>query len=147
MSLQETIKKDMFQAMKARDAKRKATLTYLSSELKRVAIDKRVDILSDDESMAILQKQLKQQKESLDAALTANRADLEATCRFEMEVISEYLPKAPTEAESQALADAIIAELGATEMKDMGRVMSEVTKKCPMVDKGKLSGYVKSRLS
>ena len=147
MSLQSRIQQDMIAALKARDQARRGALSFVASELKRVAIDKRVDELSDAEAIGILQKQLKLRQEAADQAKAVSRQDLLDANLYEIGIISEYLPKALGEAETAALAKAVIAEIGATSMKDMGRVMAECSKREAAADKGMLSTIVKQQLS
>ena len=146
MSLQQKVQKDMIAALKARDQQRREALSFVASELKRVAIDKRIDELPDADAVAVLQKQLKLRQEAADQARSANRQDLLDQNEYEMKLISEYLPKALSAEETAALADTVIADLGATSMKDMGKVMAECANRSPAVDKGTLSGVVKAKL-
>jgi uncharacterized protein YqeY len=136
----------MIAALKARDANRRSALSFVASELKRVAIDKRLDELPDAEAIGVLNKQLKQRQEAAEQARSANRPDLLEQNEYEIRVISEYLPRPLSEADTRALAAAVIAELSATTMKDMGRVMAEATKREPSTDKGLLSAIVKGLL-
>lgn len=147
MSVQSKIQHDMIAALKARDANRRAALSFLGSELKRVSIDKRVDELSDAEAIAILQKQLKLRHEAADQARAVNRTDLLEQNNYEIGVISEYLPRALSEEDTRALANRVIADLAATTMKEMGRVMAEASKREPAADKTLLSTIVKQALS
>ena len=147
MSLQSRIQADMIAALKARDANRRQALSFVGSELKRAAIDKRIDELTDADAIQILQKQLKLRQEAADQARAVNRADLLEANMYEITVISEYLPKAPSEADTRTLAAAVIKDLGAASMKDMGRVMAECTAREPGVDKTLLATVVKQALS
>jgi len=136
----------MIAALKARDQQRRSALSFVASELKRVAIDKRLDELPDADAVSILQKQLKLRQEAADQAKAVNRADLLEQNLYEIGVISEYLPKALSAEDTAALADAVIRDLSATSMKDMGRVMAEAAKREAAVDKGVLSTVVKAKL-
>lgn len=146
-SLQSRIQKDMIAALKARDANRRQALSFVASELKRVAIDKRIDELPDADAIAILQKQLKLRQEAADQARAVNRLDLVEPNLYEITVISEYLPKALSEEDTRTLAAAVVKDLAATSMKDMGKVMAECTKREPAADKGILSTMVKQALA
>jgi uncharacterized protein YqeY len=146
MSLQKRIQQDMIAALKAKDAPRRGALSFVASELKRVAIDKRLEELPDPEAVSVLQKQLKLRQEAADQARAVNRADLLEANEYEIKVISEYLPKALSAEETTALAEKVIADLGAGSMKDMGKVMAECANRAPSVDKGTLSAVVKAKL-
>jgi uncharacterized protein len=146
MPVQEQLQKDMIAALKAKDTQRRSALSFVVSEMKRVAIDKRQDLLTDPEAIAVLQKQLKLRQEAAEQAKGANRADLLEQNEYEIKVISEYLPKALSEDETRELAKKAIAAVGATSMKDMGKVMAEAGKE-PAVDKSVLSNIVKQLLS
>lgn len=137
----------MIAALKARDAQRRSALSFVASELKRVAIDKRLDELPDPDAIGILQKQLKLRQEAYDQAKAVNRDDLAEQNMYEITVISEYLPKALDENATRELAKAVIAELGATSMRDMGKVMAEASKREAAVDKSLLSTIVKQLLA
>lgn len=147
MSLQAQIQSDMIAALKARDQKKRGALSFIASELKKLAIDKRVDGLADAETISVLQKQLKLRKEVVETSLAANRKDLADDAEYEIGVIQAYLPKALGEPETRELALKVIADLGASSMKDMGKVMAECTSREPGVDKGVLSSIVKTSLS
>jgi uncharacterized protein YqeY len=147
MSVQTQIQQDMIQALKARDQERRNALSFLASELKRVAIDKRITELPDADAIAILQKQLKLRHEAIESAKNAGRAELVTQNEYEVGLIESYLPKGLTNEEMTALAERVIARLGATSMRDMGKVITECTAEAPGVDKSKLSAVVKAKLS
>lgn len=147
MSLHEKIQHDMVAALKARDAKRRSALSYLASEIKKIAVDRRVNPVPDADCVAIFQKQLKLRQEAIETARTANRADLVENNEYEIGVIQEYLPKAPGADEMRALAEKVIFDLGVTSMKDMAKVMSASTAQNPALDKGAYSAIVKELLS
>lgn len=146
MSLQQRIQQDMIAALKARDAKRRSALSFVASEIKKVAIDTRVESLPDPEAIAVLRKQLKLRQEAAEQARSANRADLLEQNEYEIAVISEYLPAAPSAEQMTELARKVIADLGAASMRDMGRVIAECATREPAVDKGALSAIVKAKL-
>lgn len=137
----------MTAALKARDSERRAALSYLFSELKAVAVEKGDRTgLPDADVVSILQKQKKSRDETLKAAEDGNRDDLAAKTRYEIALISEYLPEAPSEAQVEEVVRAVIADLGATTMRDMGKVMAEVPNRLAGTDKSVLSGVVKKLL-
>jgi uncharacterized protein len=146
MSIQASIQEAMVRALRERDRPRKEALSFLLSELKTAAINKRVPELSDAEAVALLQKQLRQREESREAAQKAARDDLAAASEYEIALIREYLPQALGEEETRQLAAQVIQDLGAASMRDMGRVMAEAASRAPAVDKGLLSAIVKAQL-
>jgi len=138
---------DMVAALKARDTERRAALSFLVSELKAVAVDRRIAELPDVDAISVLQKQKKQREETLKSAEDGGRDDMAAKVRYEIALIGEYLPDAPGEEQVEAIAREVIADLGATGMRDMGKVMAEVPNRLAGVDKSMLSGVVKRLLS
>jgi uncharacterized protein YqeY len=147
MSIQSTIHEAMVQAMRQRDRQRKDALSFLLSEMKTAAINRRVAELSDAEAVSLLQKQLRQREESLEAARAAGRGELAEANEYEIRLIREYLPDAPGEDETRELAAQVIRDLGARSMRDMGRVMAEASGRLPGVDKALLSRLVRAELS
>jgi len=134
-------------AMKARDKNRVATLRMVNSEIKRIEVDERRE-LTDEDVLGILNRMLKQRHDSLSQFEAAGREDLAEKERFEIGVIREFMPE-PLSAEAlAALVDEVVASTGATEMKDMGRVMGALKPKVQgRADMGALSGLVKARLA
>jgi len=147
MSIYSQIQADMTAALKARDSERRAALSFLFSELKAVAIDKRVPELPDADSVTMLQKQRKLRDETLKSAEDGGREDLAVKTRYEIALIAEYLPESPSEAQVEETVRAVIADLGATSMRDMGKVMAEVPNRLAGTDKSVLSGVVKRLLT
>ncbi len=148
MSIYSQIQADMTAALKARDSERRAALSFLFSELKAVAVDKRLlPELPDSESVPVLQKQKKLREETLKSAEDGGRDDLAAKTRYEIALIAEYLPESPSETQVEEVVRAVIADLGATSMRDMGKVMAEVPNRLAGTDKSVLSGVVKKLLS
>lgn len=147
MTLQERLANDNKEALKARDTKRRTAISFLLAEVKRLAIDKRQESLSDPEAVSVLQKQLKMRQESLEQAKKANREDLAADNLYEIDIIQSYLPKTLSDEDTKTLAQAVVNDLGARTVKDMGPVMAEAARREPGVDKGLLSRHVKALLS
>ena len=146
MSLREKITEDMKTAMKARETEKLGAIRLLQSALKQKEVDERV-VLTDDMVLAIIEKMLKQRKDSIEQYRAGNRPDLVAKEQFEVSVLSAYMPTQLSEAEVAAIIDAVIAEAGATSGKDMGRVMNLLRPKVAgRADMGKLSGLIKARL-
>lgn len=145
--LQARISEDTKIAMKARDKARVATLRMVNSEIKRVEVDERRE-LSDEDVLGILNRMLKQRRDSLNQFEKAERMDLAEQERFEIAVIESFMPESLSEQELDALIARVVAEVGATTMKEMGQVMglikSEVTGRADM---GLVSSKVKAQLS
>lgn len=140
----------MKEAMKAGDKGRLATLRLIQSALKDRDIEARTTggTVGDAEILAMLQKMMKQRQESLSIYEKAGRDDLAATERQEIAVISEFLPKAMAEEEVRAAIKAAIAESGAKEPKDMGKVIGVLRGKyAGQMDFGKVSPMVKDMLA
>ena len=113
--------------MRARDKERVATLRMVNAEVKRLEVDERRD-LSDDDIFAILNKMLKQRQDAQGQYRDAGREDLAAIEAYEISVIQTFLPEQMDEDELAAFVAAIISEVGAGGMQDMGKVMGELKK-------------------
>ena len=147
MTLREKIFDDMKTAMKARASEKLAAIRLLQAALKQKEVDERVE-LTDDMVLTIIEKMLKQRRDSIEQFTAGNRFDLVAKEEFEVGVLSAYMPQQLTEAEVLAILDGVIAETGATSAKDMGKVMNALRPKVAgRADMGKLSAMVKARLS
>ncbi|WP_428242301.1 GatB/YqeY domain-containing protein [Gynuella sp.] len=146
MSLKERLQEEMKSAMRAKDKDRLSTIRLMLAELKRVEVDERIE-LPDERILAILDKMQKQRRDSINQFEQAKREDLAAKERSELEVIAEFLPEPLGEAELNALIDAAIAEVGASSMADMGKVMALVKPKAQgRADMSEISKAVKGRL-
>ena len=142
-----SIKAAMKDAMRAKEKERLATIRLIQAEFKRVEVDERIE-LDDDRVIAILDKMVKQRRDSVRQYLDANREDLAAIETAEIEVIQTFLPAPLTEDEISAMIDSVIAETGAESMRDMGKVVGML--KGPMqgrADMAVVSKQVKDRLS
>lgn len=143
------ISNDIKEAMKARDKVRLETLR----NIKKVFLEAKTapganDELADDAAMKILQKLAKQGKESAATYSQQNRPDLAEAELAQVAVIEEYLPKALSEAEIEVIVKEVIAQVGATTMKDMGKVMGMASKKMAgQAEGGVISGIVKKLLA
>ncbi|HRE14778.1 MAG TPA: GatB/YqeY domain-containing protein [Usitatibacteraceae bacterium] len=147
MSLRERVNEDMKAAMKAREAERLGTLRLLLAALKQREVDERIT-LDDAGVIAVIEKMLKQRRDSVEQYDKAGRADLAAVERAEMAVLSGYLPQPLSDAEIAAIVSAAIAEAGAKSPADMGKVMAIVKPKVAgRADMGKLSAQVKAALA
>ena len=147
MSLKDQITEDMKTAMRAKDSERLGTIRLLQAAMKQKEVDERIE-LDDAAIIAIVDKLLKQRKDSITAFESANRQDLADVEKAEMEVLKVYLPVRMTEAEITAAVQAIVADLGATGPGDMGKVMGAVkTQLAGKADMGLVSAAVKAALT
>jgi uncharacterized protein YqeY len=129
---------DMKAAMKGGDKPRLEVLRMLISELKKKAIDAKVDNLPDDEEAAVLQKAIKTRADSVSQAKAANRPEIAAKEQFEIDVITGYLPKQMDAAEVTAKVKEVAAAIGYQGGKDTGRFMKEWMAKYKGLADGKL---------
>ena len=133
-------------AMRAKDKERLATLRLATSALKQVEVDERVE-LDDTRVLAILDKMVKQRKDSVEQFTQGGRDDLAQKELAEIEVLKEFLPEAMDDAAIAAIIQAAIAETGAESMKDMGNVMAIVKPQVQgRADMGAVSKKVKELL-
>lgn len=116
------LENDLKDAMRAGDDIRKRTIRMALAAIKQTEIDKQI-VLDETGVIGILQKEVKTRRESLEEAQRADRADLSAALEAEIKVLNGYLPEAMDTAELTTLAEAVIAEVGATSPSDMGKVM------------------------
>jgi uncharacterized protein len=123
MSLKARILDDVKQAMRAGERERLGALRLITASIKQVEVDQRID-MNDEQVLAVLDKMVKQRRESLEQFEKAGRDDLAAKERLELAVIQAYLPEPLGEAELQALIQSTIQSLGATSARDMGPVMN-----------------------
>lgn len=146
-TLKETLTETVKTAMKARDLEKVKVLRNVQAVIKQIEIDRQID-LDDAGVLEILQKQTKQRQESL-AIFNANgREDLAEKEQFEIDVISEFLPQAMSEAEITTLVEAEISAQGATSMQQMGSVMNALkTKTAGRADPALISKLVKAKLA
>jgi len=147
MSLKNKITEDMKDAMRAKDAARLGTVRLLLAAMKQKEVDERV-VLTDADVLGIIDKMVKQRRESIAQFEKAGRKDLADAEKAEIAVLSAYLPQQMSEAEvGAAIADAI-KETGAAGVKDMGKVMAMLKAKLAgRTDMGKVSGLVKAKLA
>ena len=147
MSLKARITEDMKNAMRAKDSARLGAIRLLQSAIKQREVDERIE-LEDTQVIEAIEKMLKQRRDSISQYEAANRHDLADVEKFEVTVLQEYLPQALTDGEVGAILEQVIAETGASGIKDMSKVMAAVK---PLVvgraDMGKISGLIKTRLS
>ena len=134
-------------AMRAKDSARLSTVRLLLAAMKQKEVDERVE-LGDADVLAILEKMVKQRRESIAQFESAARQDLADKEKAEIEVLSAYLPQKLGDAEIQKEINSIISESGAAGPKDMGKVMALLkTRLAGRADMGAVSALVKARLS
>lgn len=129
MSLFEQIQKDYTQARRDKDELKKKVLNVLFSDLKYIKVNKQLETVDDKDSIAAIQKSVKQANESLEAARSRGDADLIAEIEAEIEVLTAYLPEALSMDELLKIARDVKAEVGASSPSDMGLMMKSVMPK------------------
>jgi len=147
MSLKATILDDMKTAMRAKDAPTLSTIRLLQAAIKQREVDERIE-LDDTNVISVIEKMLKQRRDSIAAYESANRQDLADVEKQEITVLQKYLPQPLSESEVAEIIEAAINETGAASMKDMGKVMGIIKPQVAgRADMGKLSGLIKAKLS
>jgi hypothetical protein len=137
MSLKQKLQEDLKSSMKNKDTVRKSVVTLIRASIKQSEVDNRVE-LEDEDIINIISKQLKQRKDVLVQFKNAKREDLVSEAEAEIEVLKEYLPQQLSEEELNEIVKSTISELGATSMKDMGKIMSAIKPKVKGRADGKL---------
>jgi len=147
MSLKSKITDDMKAAMKAKEAQRLSAIRLLLAAVKQREVDERKD-LSDGEIAAVIEKMIKQRRDSISQFQAANRQDLVAGETFELNLLSAYLPQQLTDAEIATEVSAAVAQTGAKSAADMGKVMGVLKGKLAgRADLAKVSAQVKAKLA
>ncbi|MEL0192274.1 MAG: GatB/YqeY domain-containing protein [Halieaceae bacterium] len=142
-----TVKAEMKAAMKARDKERLATIRLIQAEFKRVEVDERIDI-DDARALSILDKMVKQRRDSSTQYRDAGREELAAKEDAEIAVIQEFLPEQLSTADIEALIDEALAGIDATGMAAMGPLMGAIKPKLQgRADMGEVSKLVKAKLT
>ena len=147
MSLKVRIGDELKAAMRAGDVRRRDALRLLLAALKQREVDERRD-LTDPDVIAVIERMLKQRRDSITQFEKGGRQDLADAERFEVEVLQGYLPQALSDAEIAAAVAAVIGETGAKSPADMGRVMAALKGRLAgRADMGKVSALVKAKLA
>ena len=147
MSLKARISDDMKAAMRARETERLGTIRLLLAAIKQREVDERIE-LDDVQTLAVLEKMLKQRRDSITQYDAANRQDLADAERAEVTVIEAYLPAKLSETEIDELVAAAIASTGASSARDMGKVVAAVKEQAAgRADMAVVSARVKARLA
>ena len=147
MSLKTQLTEDMKAAMKSGEKDRLGVIRLINAAIKQKEVDERIE-MTDALVLAVLEKMVKQRKDSISQYEAAGREDLAAIERYELGVIDVYLPAKLGEAEVLAAIDAAITETGATSAADMGKLMAVLKPKLAgQADMGEVSKLVKQRLA
>ncbi len=137
----------MKDAMRAKDTARLGAIRLLLAAIKQREVDERIE-LTDADVIAVIEKMLKQRRDSITAFESANRTDLADIEKYEVSVLQTYMPKQLSDDELNQIISQVIADSGAQGVKDMGKVVGLIK---PLVagvaDMGKVSGLIKTRLS
>lgn len=147
MGLREQITEDMKAAMRAKEAGKLGTIRLIIAEVKRKEVDER-SVVNDEQTLAIIEKMIKQRKDSISQFEAGNRSDLADIERAELAVLAGYMPAGLSEEQIAAEVAGAVAASGATGPQDMGRVMAIVRPKMPAgTDMGAVSALIKKALA
>jgi hypothetical protein len=147
MSLRQQITEDMKAAMRAGDNKRRDAIRLLQAAIKQREVDERIE-LDDAAVVAVIEKMLKQRRDSISQYEAAKRQDLADAEKYEVDVLQTYMPQALNDSEIEEALAEVIAATGAQGQQDMGKVMALLKPKLAgRADMGKVSSLVKAKLS
>ncbi|MCG7959599.1 MAG: GatB/YqeY domain-containing protein [Candidatus Thiodiazotropha taylori] len=145
--LKQRIQDDVKTAMKAKDKERLGTLRLITAAIKQREVDERAE-LDDSQVLAILDKMIKQRRDSVEQYESAGRQELADREKSEIAIIEEYLPAGLSDEEVASMIESAIQEVGAAGMQDMGKVMGKLKPQMQgRADMGKVSGLVKQKLA
>jgi len=145
--LKQRLNEDMKTALKAGDKRRLGIIRLINAAIKQREVDERIE-LDDPQILAVLDKMVKQRRDSITQYEAVKRTDLADQERFEIDVCQEYMPAALSAEEINLLVESAVAESGATSIKDMGKVMAILRPQVQgRADVGAVSALVKQRLS
>ncbi|HAH19767.1 MAG: glutamyl-tRNA amidotransferase [Omnitrophica WOR_2 bacterium GWF2_43_52] len=146
--LEEKILEDYKQALKAKDAEKVSTISFLRSQMKNLAIDKRQNALTDEDVISVLRKLVKQRRDSIEQFKAGNRQDLVEKEAKELEILLAYLPQQVSDEKMKEIIEEVVKATGATSIQDMGKVMKELMAKFAGRSDNKLvSELVRQRLT
>jgi uncharacterized protein YqeY len=141
------INEDMKAAMRAKEKERLGTIRLILAAIKQREVDERIE-LDDTQVLAVLDKMVKQRRDSIEQYMNAGREELADKERFELDLIQGYMPAALSEAELDAIIKEVVVAVGASSMQDMGKVMAELKPKIQgRADMGQVSQKVKAAIS
>ena len=147
MSLKAQISDDMKSAMKAGDKDRLKVVRLILAAIKQVEVDKRIE-LDDAAVLGVLEKMVKQRRDSVEQFQKGNRNDLADIELAEIKVLEEYLPEQLSDAELGAMVDEVIRSTGAESIRDMGKVMGAIKSQAAgRADMGAVGAMVKAKLN
>jgi len=147
MSLKQQINDQVKQAMKAGEKARLKVLRMLTAAIKQKEVDERVE-LDDAQVLAIIDKQVKQRRESIEQYTAGGRAELAEAEQAEIDILSDFLPEQLGDDELAAMIDQVIADTGASSMADMGKVMGQLKPKVQdRADMKQVSAAVRAKLA
>lgn len=136
MSLKEQLKEELKEAMRAKDIVKRDSIRAINTMIKQIEVDNRVE-LNDEEVIKLIQSGIKKREESIAQYKMANRDDLVQKEQEQIDVFMQYLPKQLTDEELEIALKEIINEVGATSMKDMGKIMNPAKEKIGACADGK----------
>ncbi len=146
-SLKNQIQREVITAMKAKDKPRLATIRLITAAIKQIEVDERIE-LDNTRVITMLDKMVKQRRESISQFKTAGRDELVAQEAFEIDIIQEFLPQPLSEEEVEVIINTAIEQTNAGSIKDMGKVMGIVRPQIVgRADMGEISGKIKTMLS
>jgi uncharacterized protein YqeY len=146
LNLKQQISEDLKAAMRAADTKRRDAIRLLQAAIKQREVDERIQ-LDDAAVVGVLEKMLKQRRDSIVQFEAAHRHDLADAEKYEMSVLQAYMPQALSDAEVEEAVSEAISVVGAKGQQDMGRVMAQLKSRLSgRADMGKVSSFVKTKL-
>ena len=147
MTLKETLSEDMKSAMRAKDSEKLATIRLINAAIKQREVDERIE-LGDDQVLSVIEKMIKQRKDSITQFEAGGRQDLADKEKSEITVLAAYMPAQMSEAELQAEVAAAVTQAGASGPQDMGKVMAVLKPKLAgRADMTAVSALVKAALT
>lgn len=145
--LEDKIYQDYTQALRAKDRQRRDFLSLVRADIKNQTINLKKDKLEDDEVLTVLKKVQKKLQDAKESITKSKRTDLLEGIEKELAILTEYLPKPLEQAQILEIVNAVISELSASSIKDMGKVMKEVLARVGVrADSKKVSNLVKEKL-
>lgn len=147
MHLKQEIAEHLKDAMRSGDIKRRDTIRLLQAAIKQREIDERID-MDDADVVAVIEKMLKQRRDSIAQYETAKREDLANIEKYEVSVLQAYMPKAFTDSEINCIVDEAISSIGAHKQQEMGKVIAALKPRLAgRADMGKVATLVRTKLS
>lgn len=145
MSMIDKLQEDMKNAQKSKDVLKLSTIRLIRSSVSYSQIEKGRE-LTDDEVLAVITKEAKQRRESIEAARNVGRNDIAEQESAELDILKQYLPEQLSEAEVEAIVREVVAEVGAADLKDRGKVMGPIMQKTRGRADGRMVGQIVERV-